>query len=57
MFLPQILFVFGLKNYGVLQSKMLVVKHNMGTSDCGSDYYPRASEDQWKNIKFDHSQN
>ena len=53
IFLLRILLVFGLRNDGVFQSKILVGKQNMEMSNDGSDEYPRASEDQWQNMKFD----
>ena len=56
IFLLRILLVFGLQNDGVLQSKRLVDKQKTETSNDGSDEHPRASEDQWQNMKFDHMQ-
>ena len=56
IFLPRILLVFGLRNDGVLQSKRSVGKQKTETSNDGSDEHPRASEDQWQNMKFDHMQ-
>ena len=56
IFLLWVLLVSGLRNDGVFQSKISVGKQNMETSNDGSDEHPKASEDQWQNMKFDHLQ-